>query len=309
MASSPFLLMMSAMYENGGNTVHRLLDGHPELSVYPFESQVGTRLVGDLLSSVFPVKYRWPVFRLGATAAEHYQAIIDEEVKVRTRTPEASKFRSVPLELSDAARLEAFTGYVGNAATTGPIVMAFFRATFDTWRNRASSAHPAAYVGYSPAIVVDAARIVADLPNAHVLHIVRNPWSAFADTKRRAVPLPLTEYMRGWVTNQQHALAYSALYPDRVHVLRFEDAIADPVRVLGDFCERLGVARSESLATPTWNGAPMSDVPPWGVVNSRTATANEERARSLAAEEWKAIEAFAGPLLDTLAYRGFAGRT
>ena len=35
------LLMLSAMYENGGNTVHRFLDGHPEMYVYPFESQLG----------------------------------------------------------------------------------------------------------------------------------------------------------------------------------------------------------------------------------------------------------------------------
>ncbi len=56
------LLMLGAMYENGGNTTHRFLDGHPQLFVYPFESQLGTRLVIDELSSLFPVKYRWPVF-------------------------------------------------------------------------------------------------------------------------------------------------------------------------------------------------------------------------------------------------------
>ena len=48
------LLMLGAMYENGGNTTHRFLDGHPELFVYPFESQLGTRLVIDELRSMFP---------------------------------------------------------------------------------------------------------------------------------------------------------------------------------------------------------------------------------------------------------------
>ena len=56
MASEFRLLMLGAMYENGGNTTHRFLDGHPGLLVYPFESQIGTRLVGDALSSMFPVK-------------------------------------------------------------------------------------------------------------------------------------------------------------------------------------------------------------------------------------------------------------
>jgi len=39
MSSRFELLMMSAMYENGGNTTQRFLDGHPELFSYPFESQ------------------------------------------------------------------------------------------------------------------------------------------------------------------------------------------------------------------------------------------------------------------------------
>src|SRR5262245_1107372 len=67
------LLMLSAMYENGGNTTHRFLDGHPQMFVYPFESQVGTRMVNDHLSSLFPVKYRWPVFALDATPEQDYK--------------------------------------------------------------------------------------------------------------------------------------------------------------------------------------------------------------------------------------------
>src|SRR5262249_55239671 len=49
--SFPFI-MISAMYENGGNTTQRLLDGHPELFSYPFESQPGTKYVLDHLTSV-----------------------------------------------------------------------------------------------------------------------------------------------------------------------------------------------------------------------------------------------------------------
>src|SRR5271163_4360849 len=92
------LLMISAMYENGGNTTHRFLDGHPQMFVYPFESQIGTRSVNDHLSSLFPAKYRWPTFRLEASIAQDYQEIIDEECKVRARTPQVSKFRHAPFE-------------------------------------------------------------------------------------------------------------------------------------------------------------------------------------------------------------------
>ena len=70
MATGAFhFLMISAMYENGGNTTQRLLDGHPELFSYPFESQPGTKYVLDHLTGMFPVKYRWPVFPLSASVA------------------------------------------------------------------------------------------------------------------------------------------------------------------------------------------------------------------------------------------------
>lgn len=84
MATGFRLLMLTAMYENGGNTTHRFLDGHPQLHVYPFESQLGTAHVRDGLSAMFPLKYRWPEFLLDATPAADYEAIIDEEAKVRT---------------------------------------------------------------------------------------------------------------------------------------------------------------------------------------------------------------------------------
>src|SRR5262244_3579943 len=112
MSSDFRLLMIGAMYENGGNTTHRLLDGHPQLFVYPFESQLGTRLVNDQLSSVYPVKYRWPVFDLDATPAQDYRAIIDEECKVRARTPHVSKFRHVQFDFSDEDRLRAYASLV-----------------------------------------------------------------------------------------------------------------------------------------------------------------------------------------------------
>src|SRR6188472_440301 len=102
------LIMVSAMYENGGNTTHRFLDGHPSMYVYPFESQLGTRLVNDGLSSLFPVKYRWPVFALHATPAQDYHAIIDEEGKVRLRTPHVSKFRDAAMDMSDDERREIY---------------------------------------------------------------------------------------------------------------------------------------------------------------------------------------------------------
>lgn len=300
------LLMIGAMYENGGNTTHRFLDGHPELFVYPFESQLGTRLVSDPLSSTFPVKYRWPTFALDASPEEDFRAIIDEECKVRARTPDVSKFRDFDFEFSDDERMNIYCDLVrGGQRSRGDNVAAFFRATFDAWKNYRRSGIERIYVGYSPIIGVDGERILADLPCAHVLHVVRNPWSAYADTKRRPVPLGLAGYLLGWTLCQYHALLYRRLHPDRFHIVRAEDVMADPKTALGPVCQQLGVAVAESLATPSWNGQTLDEVYPWGTIRTPTTAANVAAALELDAVERDWITDRAWQYLEVLGYENF----
>ena len=305
-AKSFRLLMIGAMYENGGNTTHRFLDGHPQMFVYPFESQLGTRLVTDHLTSTFPVKYRWPVFPLDGTPAGDYRMIIDEEGKVRSRTPFVSKFRDYPFGLSDDDRQRRYVEFVNETGrSTGNNVAAFFRATFEAWTDVQRSGREVVYVGYSPIVVVDAERILRDLPNAHVLHIVRNPWSAFADTSKRPVPLSLENYLLGWVLNQQHALMFKALHPDRVHVLRIEDVMADPKKELGSLCGTLGLEVTDTLSRPSWNGRTLEQVYPWGTIRTPTPEANRATAMELSPSQRDEIRVRAGSLLDDLDYRTF----
>ncbi|MCC6801972.1 MAG: sulfotransferase [Anaerolineae bacterium] len=300
------LLMLGAMYENGGNTTHRFLDGHPQMFVYPFESQIGTRMVIDHLSSMFPVKYRWPVFGLDATPAQDYKAIIDEEGKVRARTPQVSKFRHMPFDFSDDARGAIYEQYVSQTGRSrGDNVAAFFRATFDAWKDYARTGEQSVYVGYSPILVVDADKVLNDLPNAHFLHVVRNPWSAYADTKKRPVPLGLAHYMLGWTMNQYYALYFKEKFPDRLHIVRAEDVMADSYRTLGDICQKLGLEPAESLRKPTWNGQELEEVYPWGTLRRVTPEANRATAGELSEKEQAEIRAYTWQYLDVFDYRSF----
>jgi hypothetical protein len=299
-------IMISAMYENGGNTTHRLLDGHPQLFVYPFESQPGTKLVRDYFESTFPQKYRWPVFDLSASPAGDYHAIIDEECKVRIRTPQSSKFRDTPMQLDDNERKKIFIDHLAKGPRTrARLVESFFYSTFEAWKDYNRPSEPTAYVGYSPIIVVDAPKILADSPDFQILHIVRNPWSAYADTKKRAVPLSLEHYMIGWTLCQYYALLWKEREPKRVHVLRFEDIVKDPVGVLGAFCEKAGLKSSPTLAKPTWNGQPLQTVHPWGTIRTPTLEANMATAKELSDEERKQVGEQAGPWLKILGYENF----
>jgi hypothetical protein len=296
--------MLSAMYENGGNTTHRLLDGHPQLFVYPFESQVGTRLVVDHLTSLFPVKYRWPTFSLDGTPESDYHAIIDEECKVRALTPNVSKFRHMDFDFSDRERRDLYAKHVNETGRSrGNNMAAFFRATFEAWKDHATTGREVMYVGYSPIIVVDADKILSDLPAAHVLHVVRNPWSAYADTKKRPVPLSLADYLFAWTVNQYFALLTREKYPDRMHILRLEDELADPMAALGGLCERLELERASSLCEPSWNGKALDQVYPWGTIRTPTLEANRATALELSPQEQAEVRVRAGSYLDTFDYR------
>jgi hypothetical protein len=300
------LLMISAMYENGGNTTHRLLDGHPELFVYPFESQLGTAMVHDPLTSMFPVKYRWPVFPLEGTGIGDYRSIIDEECKVRSRTPQVSKFRHMAFDFSDEERCTRFQWHINAAGRSrANNVAVFFRATFEAWKNRRASGREAVYVGYSPIVAVDADKILADFPKGHVLHVVRNPWSAYADHKKRPVPLSLGRYLLGWALNQHLALQYRTRFPGRFHILRLEDILANPVKALTPLCRAVGVGPSRTLGVPTWNGRRLSNVAPWGTIRRATPAANLATALELGAEERAEVRAHAAPFLGLLGYTRF----
>lgn len=299
-------VMIGAMYENGGNTTHRFLDGHPQMFVYPFESQIGTRLVMDHLSSVFPVKYRWPVFALDATPYQDYKAIIDEEGKVRARTPHVSKFRHMPFDFSDDERCKIYEEYVQKTGRSrGNNMAAFFRATFDAWKDYKRTGEECVYVGYSPIITVDGEKILADLPQAHVLHVVRNPWSAYADTKKRPVPLALADYMLGWTLNQYHALMLQKKYPNRIHIVRAEDVMADSYKTLGAVCEKLGLEMNSSLKTPSWNGEPLDEVYPWGTIRKATPEVNKATAAELTKDEQEEIRVRTWQYLEVLDYTSF----
>jgi len=299
-------LMIGAMYENGGNTTHRFLDGHPQMFVYPFESQPGTKYVNDMLGSTFPLKYRWPVFPLDATPYQDYKAIIDEECKVRARTPQVSKFRHMPFDFSDDERCRYYAGYVEKSGrSTGNNVAAFFRATFDAWKDYQRTDRETVYVGYSPIITVDADKILRDLPQAHVLHVVRNPWSAFADTSKRPMPLSLENYLLGWTLNQYYALLFQTQYPGRVHIVRAEDVMRDSRAALAPVCEKLGLESSDTLKKITWNGQELKEVYPWGTIRTPTPEANLATARELSPAQIDEIRVRARPYLETFDYHSF----
>ena len=262
-------VMVSAGFEHGGNVTHRHLDGHPDLLVYPFESQLGNRNFNDFLASVERVQYRYPEFPEGLTAEELYEQMIDEELKTFLRKRNGSKFKDVDLVMDEAKRKEAFKEYLGTGPfTRRKVIEAFFRATFAAWENYyVKPSEDMVYVGYSPAIGIDAERMVRDFPDIKIIHIIRNPFSAYRDTKRRPFPQPISKYLITWNIYHSTVEMYAHMYPSNVKIFRYEDLVADKEQFMREVAEFIGVDFNRSMLYPSWNGEEIKDrIAPWGTV-------------------------------------------
>lgn len=285
------LIMISAMYENGGNTCQRYMDGHPELYVYPFESQLGTPLCNDYLSSLFPFKYRWPEFRINGSIEEDFELFFDEELKTRIRAPNSSKFRDVELKMCENERKKLFLMYMEKCERTrANLIKAFFKATFEAWKNINKSGKEKAYVGYSPIIAVDGEKILADFPDAHIIHVVRNPYSAYAETKKRPFPLSLRRYITTWNIVQYFAIIYSQKFSNNFHIIRYEDMITDPRKVFTTICNKIGISFSETILYPSWNGKKLDSIYPWGTIRIANEKSNKETMMELTKKELEEIK-------------------
>lgn len=284
--------MISAGFEHGGNVTHRHFDGHPQMLVYPFESQLGNRNFNDFLASVERVQYRYPEFPEGLNAADLYEQIIDEEMKTVLRKRNGSKFKDADLVLDEKDRIAEFVRICGEAPITrAKAIEAFFRSTSFAWKNYYVKPAPGmVHMGYSPAIGIDADRMVKDFPNIRILHIVRNPFSAYRDTKRRPFPQPLVKYMITWNIYHSTVEMFSKMYPKNVRIFRYEDLVADKEKFMRDAAGYIGVDFDKAMLYPSWNGVEIAtNIAPWGTVLKSTEEYNKEVINDLSADEKKNI--------------------
>jgi hypothetical protein len=286
------LVMVSAGFEHGGNVTHRHLDGHPDLLVYPFESQLGNRNFNDFLSSVERVQYRYPEFPEGINAAEVYEQIIDEEMKTFLRKRNGSKFKDADLKMDEKNRIADFCKILGEAPfPRKKVIEAFFRSTFSAWENYYVTPRPEmTHVGYSPAIGIDADRLVRDFSNVRIMHIVRNPFSAYRDTKRRPFPQPLSKYLITWNIYHSTVEMYAKMYPQNVNIFRYEDLVENKESFMRAVAKFIDVEFNETMLYPSWNGTEIKDtIAPWGTVLKSTKEYNESVIDELTTEEKKQI--------------------
>lgn len=311
--ANPFnLIMISAEMEHTGTITTRRFDGHPQCMVFPFEYQLGTKYSHNvMIPFIHPVRYGYAAFPEGTSYERAYDLIWNEELKCRLRSPDRSKFRDVPLDMSEADLKREYLGYCSNLHETNSfraiVIESLLRATFDVWRDYVKPAAPKWHVAYNPGMVADTDKLMADFPFAHVIHVVRNPFSAYADYLTRPYPQQtLEEYCLAY--NVAHALAanYAVKYPS-FHVVRAEDLMSDAKAALTPILSKIGMDWDDALLKPSFNGKDLSaHLPPFGAVRQPTAEYNKAQALSLTPSARSAISNECRLLIDHFSYSRFA---
>lgn len=302
------LIMLSAMYEQGGNCLHRHLDGHPNLLAYPFESLLGTSLSSNILTPSVPFRYAWPVFPMGITALEAYHSFYDEEMKTYLRTRDRSKFKNCGMDMNEEDRIKCFEGYCNDCLEDNIhlsrkiFIEAYFDSVFRNWKNYNLSNKETHWVGYAPMIHMDADKIFNDFPDAKMIHIIRNPWSGYADTIKRPFPWSLEKYCQIWNVAQLHALTLEEKYFNQFKIVHFESLCLNPKQEMEDISNFLEIPYSDTLLYPSFNGKKIDIVYPWGTIKHVTTEENIKTSKELSEEQKKKIGTECRFLLENLDY-------
>lgn len=331
------LIMVSAFHEAGGNTFHRFLDSHPQLMVYPFESTMGTTLSSNLIAGPnhwMPQRYAYPEFASEWSPEECYHAMADHELKPYLRARQMSKFKDCGLEMDEKKRMDFFysnlhviryrrlnlrptyrnrqtedynlcldSGY----NTRAEYIESLFWATFVAWTNFARTDRGTTYVGYIPPINMDANRFFDDFPNGKMVHVVRNPWSGYADTIKRPHPFPRSRYTQMWNVVNGYARICERKWPRQFFTVRYEDLIADPKSVMNELCGSLGLEPFAATPAPSFNRVPLPNgqVFPWGTIKTPTTEANIATAKELTYKQIEQIHVECGPMIKEWGYEEF----
>jgi hypothetical protein len=189
------------------------------------------------------------------------------------------------------------------AISRAVLLEAFYRSTFSAWANYPHSRNESHYVGYSPPILFDADKFFSDFPNGNMVHIIRNPFSGYADTIKRPFPFSLAKYCQIWNAAQVHALVYKKKYSGRFHIVYAEDIFSDPKNAMGTLLKSLELPWDNSALAPTFAGKIMEQVYPWGTVKYPTTKANISTAAELGRQQHEDILVECGPILHLLEYK------
>jgi hypothetical protein len=282
------LVLISQVQRSGGTLVNMLLDGHPELHVYPYELRGGRSSVE---------KSRWPVLDMSATPDEWHEQICAPVLADQFRNGYLKKLPATE-GLDELATLP-FTvmptmveGLFRRLCSVRPprsereVLNHHMTALFNAWLdNQGLRERPKRWVtGLTPRAAWGESRdrFFAAYPDGRLVACLRDPrawwasashfWSQYGDFD---ATFPL------WERGAAEMAAAKRERPAQVFLLTYETLVTDPERVMRALAAWLGIAWLPQLLCPTFNRLPT-------VPNSSFAM-SKPGVRTESVERWRDV--------------------
>lgn len=281
------LSLVSAWNDSGGGFLHRLLDGHPDVRVWPFELQLGNGGHDDDYSRLIGAKYRWPVKRDSPDA--FFDSISDEELKSVLADPKNAKHANFPVPINLAAWKDAFLEKSMGAHDRAALITAYIASFFSL----AGETSGRVILGHCPNIVIDFTDVWNDFPNAKIVHVVRDPVAGFADFRGRHPEFAATAYAERWSAVNGAAARARARHPAAVLLVCFASLIEARESTMRAVAAHLGIGFDPALLRPSWRGVALDEsaMGPFGGVPQIGKAREAQLQASVASDEKQALMA------------------
>ena len=303
MIDQPLFLITQAQ-RSGGTLLLRLLDGHPELHVVPFQ-----------LRGIDQAAKRPP-----QTAHEAWTAMHDPKLVERFREGYRQRKHDVleddvtyDFELEPERQRALYEECAGglDRPRTRDYFTCYFTSYFSAWCDYANDGPEEKrwVVGFEPGVSRSLRRRQAlneIYPDGRVISIIRDPWSWYASARRwepqwsdREAALDHWYRASGgtfkWRAERRHRI--DAPKARDVRVITFDDLLTHTERIMRWIADWLGIEFRSELLEPTFNGHPISVNTSFSDVATAISSRPLERAgEELDADDVAWIEAKCGDL-------------
>jgi sulfotransferase family protein len=303
------LFLITQAQRSGGTLLLRLLDGHPELHVVPFQlrgiDQAAKRMPETSAQAWSALHDPRLVERYEEGYRQRKGAVLDDDV---THSFELDPERQREVYDECAAALDR--------PATRDLFACYFTSYFSAWRDYAGGGSARWLVGFEPGVVRSLRRRQAlheIYPDGRGISIVRDPWSWYASARRwepqwQNREVALDHWCRTsagalkWRTERKEAERKAGMRKRGVDLISFDALLRDTETTMRRLAAWLGIEFRPELLRPTFNGRPIRANTSFSDVDTGVSSKPLGRARDeLDAEDVDYIEQHCGALYRRLA--------
>ncbi len=301
--SSP--LLVSGIIRSGTTLLSRILNAHPEMSVYadPYSgffielrNEIGRTLLGESFDPEKPLSHGF--FERDLSLKRHLRECSLDIPIPEARLPQVlTRVRSFALENVPALESELESLNADNFhALFEQLLEALKRVTPPQPRKETLR-----YIGFKQAWAEELlSPAIRSCENLKVIHILRDPRAVIASRKKGAQFLshryPMLFILRHWRKSLAYALYLRNVFPAQFFWITYEELVSNPEQSANSICEFLDLTFDHSMLDVSTfennNNQPWTDNSAYGGFRSISADSMERWREQLSPVELQYIEDF-----------------